>query len=108
MKLLKDFNVMQLPSCATLQAYTGAFLHETGACSESIASQVSNYRSFQESCRIENKEVPRSDGALIFDEVKVISSLMWNSRNHRIIGLAMSSDDQSSLHDVFQLFDNDH
>ena len=105
---LKDFNVMQLPSRATLQAYTGAFLHEAGACPESIASQVSNYHSFQESCRIENKGVPRSDGALIFDEVKVISSLMWNSWNHHIIGLAMSSDDQSSLHDVFQLFDNDH
>ena len=105
---LKDFNVMQLPSRATLQAYTGTFLHEAGTCSESIASQVSNYHSFQESCRIENKGVPRSDSALIFDKVKVISSLMWNSRNHRIIGLAMSSDDQSSLHDVFQLFDNDH
>ena len=37
---LKDFNIMQLPSRATLQAYTGAFLHEAGTCSESIASQV--------------------------------------------------------------------
>jgi len=105
---LKDFNIMQLPSRATLQAYTGAFLHEAGASSESIASQVTRYRAFQESCKAENKEVPKADGALIFDEVKVISSLMWNSRNHRIIGLAMSSEDQSTLHDVFQLFDSDH
>lgn len=92
---LKDFNIMQLSSRATLQVYTGAFLHEAGACSESIASQVTKYRAFQESCRAENKKVPKADGALVFDEVKVIFSLMWNSRNHRIIGLAMYSDDQS-------------
>ena len=45
---------------------------------------------------------------LIFDEVKVVSSLMWNSQSHRIIGLAMTVEAQASLHDVFQLFDSDH
>ena len=92
---LRDFKIMQFPSRATLQAYTGAFLHEVGACSESIASQVTKYHAFKESCRPENQEIPKADGALIFDEVKVISSLMWNSRSHRIIGLAMSAEDQS-------------
>ena len=52
--------------------------------------------------------VPKSVGALIFDEVKVVSSLMWNSRNQKIIGLAMTEENQASLHDVFQLFDKDH
>ena len=33
---------------------------------------------------------------------------MWNSRNHKIIGLAMTQENQASLHDVFQLFDKDH
>ncbi|XP_065905179.1 uncharacterized protein [Dysidea avara] len=33
---------------------------------------------------------------------------MWNSRSHRIIGLAMTEETQASLHDVFQLFDKDH
>ena len=105
---LKEFNIMQLPSRATLQAYTGAFIHDAGACLESIAKQVENYHIFQESCRVQGKAPPKSVGAIIFDEVKVISQLMWNSRNHRIIGLSMSSDDQSTLHDVFQLFDKDH
>ena len=44
---LKDFKIMQLPSLATLQAYTGAFLHEAGACPESIASQVTKYHAFK-------------------------------------------------------------
>ena len=33
---LKNFNTLQLPSRAMLQAYTGAFLHKTGAAAESI------------------------------------------------------------------------
>jgi len=33
---------------------------------------------------------------------------MWNSRNHKIIGLAMTEENQASLHDVFQLFDENH
>jgi len=69
---LKDFNIIQLPSRATLQAYTGTFHHEADASSKSTASQVTRYRAFQESCKAENKEVPKADGALIFDEVKVI------------------------------------
>lgn len=38
----------------------------------------------------------------------MVSSLMWNCRNYKIIGLAMTEQNQGSLHDVFQLFDEDH
>jgi len=34
---LKSFNVLQLLSRATLQAYTGAFLYEAGVAAESIS-----------------------------------------------------------------------
>jgi len=70
--------------------------------------QVERYKVFQQSCEVEKKRKPLSTGILIFDEVKVVSSLMWNSRSHRIIGLAMTEELQASLHDVFQLFDQDH
>ncbi len=40
---------------------------------------------------------------MIFDEVKVISRLMWNSRNQQLIGLSMSHSDQASLADIYQL-----
>ena len=78
---LKGFNIMQLPSRATLQAYTGAFIHDAGACLESIAKQVEKYHSFQESCRVQGKAPPESVGAIIFDEVKVISQLMSLDQN---------------------------
>ena len=99
---LKSFNILQLPSRSTLQAYTGAFLHEAGAAAESIAKQVKMYAASVPKCKKEGKLTPQSDGTLIFDEVKVISGLIWNSRSQRIIGLAMTERDQASLQDVFQ------
>ncbi|XP_065903644.1 uncharacterized protein [Dysidea avara] len=99
---LKSFNILQLPSRSTLQAYTGAFLHEAGAAAESIAKQVEMYAASVAKCKKEGKLTPQSDGTLIFDEVKVVSGLIWNSRSQRIIGLAMTERDQASLQDVFQ------
>ena len=98
---LKSFNILQLPSRSTLQSYTGAFLHEAGASPESISKQVESYEALIKQCEKEGKLIPKSDGVLIFDEVKVVSGLIWNSRNQCIIGLAMTEKDQSTLHDVF-------
>ena len=80
---------MQLPLRSTLQSYTGAFLHEAGAAAESITKQVELYEASIANCKYERKLAPQSDGALIFDEVKVVSGLIWNSQSQRIIGLAI-------------------
>ena len=104
---LKSFDILQLPARSTLQAYTGCFLHDSGASWESIFKQVEQYQQFKSECKASGKAIPMADGVLIFDEVKVISRLMWNSRSQTIVGLAMSTEDQASLHDVYQLFDKD-
>ena len=65
-------------------------MHEAGAVSDSISKQVDKYKIFQQSFESENKLKPKSIGVLIFDEVKVVSSIMWNSRSHPIDGLAMT------------------
>ena len=95
---------MQLPSKSTLQSYTGAFLHEAGACSKSIIKQVTQYKSFCELHQDKGAR-PMSDGVLIFDEVKVISSMIWNSKSHHLVGLAMSPQQRASLQDIFHIFD---
>lgn len=100
---LKSFNILQLPARCTLQAYTGCFLHEGGASWESIAKQVELFQQFKLSQKAQGKLEPLADGVLIFDEVKVISRLMWNSRSQTIVGLAMNADDLASLHDIYQL-----
>ena len=48
------------------------------------------------------RKEPKADGVLVFDKVKVISRMMWNSRSQTMIGLAMSYEEMSSLMDVYQ------
>jgi len=98
---LKSFNVLQLPSKSILQSYTGDYLHDAGACNDSIIRQVTQYKAFCQSCQDKGGVLPMSDGVLIFDEVKVISSMIWNSRSHHLVGLAMSPDEQASLQMFF-------
>ena len=86
------------------KAYTGAFLHEPGANFSCIADQVARYLLFCNDLeKNEQKKIPIKDGVLIFDEVKVINQLMWNSRSQKLIGICMSHLDQSSLADIYQV-----
>ncbi|XP_019853621.1 PREDICTED: uncharacterized protein LOC109582964 [Amphimedon queenslandica] len=99
---LKSFNILQLPSRSTLQAYTGAFLHDAGSSSDSISEQLAQFilhdaERVKKGCKPSMKA-----GALIFDEVKVIGRLLWNSRSQKIIGLSMTREDLATLADVYQ------
>ena len=67
----------------TLQSHTGAFLHEAGASLHTIAKQTEIYHAYVSTCEREGKSVPKSDGVLIFDEVKVITGLIWNSNKSK-------------------------
>ena len=97
---LKSFGILQLPSCSTLQSYTGTFLHKPAACSDCIGNQLANYMIYKEECRKQGKKQPQGDGVLIFDEVKVACQLMWNSRNNQLMGLAMTHQEQASSLDI--------
>jgi len=89
-----------------MQAYTGAFMHSPGASNICIVEQVSQYVLFKEECRKNGRQEPKSDEALIFDKVKVACQLMWNSRNHQLMGLAMTSRDMASLSDIYRILKN--
>ena len=104
---LKSFNILQLPSRSTLQAYTGAFLHDSGANCACIADQVAQYLVYCQQRQKDGKPESKGDGVLIFDEVKVVSKLMWNSRSQSLIGIAMNHKELSSLADLYQLLDGD-
>ena len=55
----------------------------------------------------QSKPLPESDGVLIFDEVRVISRFMWNSRNEKVVGFAMTHEDMANLLDVYRTLDAD-
>ena len=76
---------------STLQSCTGCFLHDAGTSWESISKQAEQYEKFKVSCIETGKLIPLANGVLIFDEVKVISWSMRNSRSQMIIGLAMNA-----------------
>ena len=99
---LKSFNILQLPCRSTLQAYTGVFLHEPGANSSCIEKQVAQFVLHCQRIKSEGKKESKKDGVLIFDEVKIISRLMWNSRSQTLIGLSMRKEEMASLGDIFQ------
>ena len=40
---------------------------------------------------------------LILDEVKVAYQFMWNSQNHQLMGMAMTSQDLASLKDSYKI-----
>jgi len=96
-RALESFGILKLPSKSTMQAYTGAFMHEPGASSVCIADQVARYVTFVEESHKAGRQEPKADGVLIFDEVKVACQLLWNSQSHKLKGLAMTSGDLSSL-----------
>ena len=81
----------------------GAFLSGPGASEESIWQQAKAFEDFKAEKHLKNPHAlqPKGDGVLVFDEVKVVSRLLWNSRSQEIIGLAMNHEDMSSLHDVY-------
>ena len=102
-KALEGFGILKLPSKSTMQAYTGAFIHEPGASSVCIGDQVTRYLLFAEECRKAGKQEPKADGVLIFDEVKVACQLLWNSRSQQLLGLSMTTADMSSLNDIYKV-----
>ena len=68
-----------------------------------IEDQVSRYIAYKEMRLKLGNQQPQGDGALIFDEVKVASQLMWNSRSYELMGLAMTSKNLASLNDVYSI-----
>ena len=74
-----------------------------GASEDSIRRQAKQFEAFKEEQLRKNPRgpQPQGDGVLIFDEVKVISRLLWNSRSQEVIGLAMNPEDMSSLKDIY-------
>lgn len=45
---------------------------------------------------------PQSDGILVFDEVRVAAKVVWNSKNHKLIGLAMPREEYAYLDDLYK------
>ena len=102
---LQGFGILKLPSVRSLKHFTSAYIDKPGRCGESIQFQKAWHDALKAQKR-EEAAPPLGDGILIFDEVKVISKVLWNSHSEEVYGLAMTGEDMSSLCDVFSQLSN--
>ena len=58
------------------------------------------YKSYQDECVRKGLKKPQGDGVLILDEVKVIGKVIWNSKNGKMVGLAMNPTDAPTFADL--------
>eukprot|EP00117_Sycon_ciliatum_P049175 scpid67563/ scgid34906/ len=100
-KALKDLGVLQLPSLRSLNHFTSARIDKPGWCEEGIHYQQQRYQQHQERSEASGSLKPLGEGLIIFDEVKVVSKVLWNSKSEEIYGLAMTDEDMASLNDIF-------
>ena len=104
---IRQLGILQLPSASSLQPYLSAHRHDPGANEEYLELQHKLYTQHVEESVKRGQMKPTKDGILIFDEVRVQSGIVWNSKNNQILGIAMSSDDLSSLHDIYSSITDD-
>ena len=98
---LKSFNILQLPSVSTMKTYMRAN-REVGPVYHSLQKRKRRYEDITNFKMKLNLPVPLGEGALIFDEVKVSASIYWNAKSNKIVCQALSPEDISSLHDIYQ------
>ena len=105
---LKSFQIIQLPGVRTLKDYINSNREGPGKIQEWLKLRHEEYNqmvAMQQ--QLENKQVPLSKGVLIFDEVKVGLNVQWNSRTDEFIGHSMTSKETSTLHDIYEHFDQE-
>ena len=83
---LKGFGILNLPSTRTLQDYKPTLVCNPGEIEKRLRKDRELY-----DCRVsealhQQKSIPLSEGALIFDEVKVSLKLQWNSHDDKLVG----------------------
>ncbi len=105
---LRAFGILQLPCISTLKSFTAFNFEKPGFSEERLSHARRQYDEMVRGRRAAGETVPFSEGILIFDEVKVGLKLHYHAKTGQFIGLAMSSDEVGSLHDVYQTLQPDH
>ena len=99
---LKSFQIIQLPGVMTLKEYINSNRDDPGKIQERLKCCRENYdRVVRIQQQLGNKQIPICKGVLIFDEVKVGLNVQWNSRTDEFIGHSMTSEEMSSLLDIY-------
>lgn len=99
-RALCKFNVLKLPSCASVSSKCKNYNEPPGINHAYLWEQRLKYEVIKEEASQSGQKIPLGEGILIFDEVKVVEKVMWNSKNHAFQGLAMDETELMQLNDV--------
>lgn len=98
---LQNFDILKLPSWRSVQSKMAHNYEEPGVNMERLKRQKQCYDDYVIEQIAKGLKKPMGDGILIFDEVNVAPKVAWNSKNHKLIGLAMSAHDLGTLDDIY-------
>ena len=99
-RALCPFDILKLPSVYCVQQKLREYVDEPGINHEYMSKQRARYTEFKTQVKHQGKKEPLGEGILIFDEVKIIDKVIWNSKSESFIGLAMSEEDFVQIKDL--------
>ena len=105
---LRGFGILQLPGVSTLKTFTSFNVDNSGFNEDQLSYAREQYDRMVAEKKAAGELVPFSEGILVFDEVKVGLKVHYHAKTGKFVGLAMSSDELGSLHDVYQTLQPDH
>lgn len=82
---LSSFNILQLPSTASLKTYRSVFHQKEGPNWNNLKESSTDYQGLKDEYIKSNRRAPKSYGVLIGDEVKVVTKIQWNSKSNEYV-----------------------
>ena len=79
---LKSYQILKLPSVASLKHFTSANNQPTGLNLPHLHDAKQAYAAYKEERKEQGFLKPKEYGGLIFDEVKVVMKVHWNSADN--------------------------
>ena len=102
---LKDLGIIQLPCTRQVEQLIKSNGTGPGLNEQSIASEFSKYTEFAKAQETKERPKPLGFGALIFDETKVQSKILFDMNGGNVRGFAMGPDELPFLQDIFESVD---
>ena len=99
-RALTSFGLMKLPSIHSVQKESQKYSQKQAISHQYLSEQEKKYNAFKEEVVKKGGKIPLGEGILIFDEVKVVDKLLWNTNSHTFIVLAMNESDYAYIKDI--------
>lgn len=79
---LKSYQILNLPSVSSLKQFTSANTQAAGLNLPHLHDAKLTYAAYKVERKDQGFPEPKDTGVLVFDEVKVVMKVHWNSANN--------------------------